>query len=154
AAHQSRTGPALGILCLSGWAVACQGLSWKGDSPMEQNMPKQPALKSLSVDKLVVLRGQVEAALATKGTEQRRTLQTELGKLSRFSSGKGSGGVRGSRGPVASKYRNPDNPSETWAGRGLKPRWLVAALKSGKKIEELAIGKATKGSSKRTLRKA
>jgi hypothetical protein len=34
------------------------------------------------------------------------------------------------RGPVAPKYRNPENPSETWAGRGLTPRWLAAAIKT------------------------
>jgi hypothetical protein len=42
-------------------------------------------------------------------------------------------------GPVAPKYRNPDNPNETWAGRGLKPRWLAAAIKGGKKLEDFAI---------------
>jgi hypothetical protein len=28
-------------------------------------------------------------------------------------------------GAVAPKYRNPENPAETFAGRGLKPRWLT-----------------------------
>jgi DNA-binding protein H-NS len=37
------------------------------------------------------------------------------------------------------KYRNPANKAETWAGRGLKPKWVVAALKSGKKLEDFAI---------------
>lgn len=37
------------------------------------------------------------------------------------------------------KYRNPGNPSETWAGRGLKPRWLKTLLKQGKKLGELAV---------------
>ncbi len=46
---------------------------------------------------------------------------------------------------MAPKYRNPENPSETWAGRGLRPRWLVAAIKGGKKLEDFAIGGATKG---------
>ena len=41
--------------------------------------------------------------------------------------------------PVAAKYRNPDHPSETWAGRGKQPRWLVAQLKSGKRIEDFRI---------------
>ena len=40
---------------------------------------------------------------------------------------------------VKPKYRNPANKSETWAGRGMKPKWVVAALKSGKKLEHLAI---------------
>lgn len=37
------------------------------------------------------------------------------------------------------KYRNPHNPRETWAGRGLKPRWLSSLLKQGKKLDELAV---------------
>jgi H-NS histone family len=50
----------------------------------------------------------------------------------------------GARGAVAPKYRNPENPAETWAGRGLKPRWLAAAVKSGKKPEDFPIaGPAT-----------
>ena len=44
--------------------------------------------------------------------------------------------------PVPPKYRNPDQPSETWAGRGKQPRWLVAKLGSGKRIEDFRIKKA------------
>jgi DNA-binding transcriptional MocR family regulator len=32
-----------------------------------------------------------------------------------------------------------ENPSETWAGRGLRLRWLAVALKSGKKLEDFRI---------------
>ena len=44
--------------------------------------------------------------------------------------------------PVPPKYRNPDQPSETWAGRGKQPRWLVAKLDSGKRIDDFRIKKA------------
>jgi DNA-binding protein H-NS len=40
---------------------------------------------------------------------------------------------------VTPKYRNPDRPSETWAGRGKQPRWLVAQLGSGRRIEDFRI---------------
>lgn len=40
---------------------------------------------------------------------------------------------------VKPKYRNPANRNETWAGRGKQPRWLVEALKSGRKIQDFAI---------------
>jgi DNA-binding protein H-NS len=43
---------------------------------------------------------------------------------------------------VPPKYRNPDQPSETWAGRGKRPRWLVAQLGSGKRIDDFRIKKA------------
>ena len=41
--------------------------------------------------------------------------------------------------PVSPKYYNPDQPSETWAGRGKQPRWLVAQLRSGRRIEDFSI---------------
>ena len=96
------------------------------------------ALKSMSIEKLFALKEQVEAALSSKVLEQRRELESSLSKLGRFQRGKPSKAVRG-YGAVAPKYRNPENPAETWAGRGLKPRWLTAAIKSGKKVEDFLI---------------
>jgi DNA-binding protein H-NS len=43
---------------------------------------------------------------------------------------------------VFPKYRNPNEPSETWSGRGKQPRWLTAALKTGHTIDEFVIGNA------------
>ena len=40
---------------------------------------------------------------------------------------------------VSAKYRNPDNPAETWSGRGHQPRWLQAQLGHGRTLEDLAI---------------
>ena len=40
---------------------------------------------------------------------------------------------------VAPKYANPHDASETWTGRGRKPRWVVAALESGKALADLEI---------------
>jgi DNA-binding protein H-NS len=116
------------------------------------------ALKTMSIDKLTKLREQVEAVLSSKVAEERRAVQDKLGRLEHLASGgmrtkRGRGGARGA---VAPKYRNPENPAETWAGRGLKPRWLAAALKSGKKIEHFSIaatGKKTRGIAKNVRRK-
>ena len=87
---------------------------------------------------------EVAAALSAKVVEQRRTLESELAKLTRFQGGASSRVAFGwgARGKVAAKYRNPDDPSETWAGRGLKPRWLAAAIKSGKKMDDFLIAAA------------
>ena len=40
---------------------------------------------------------------------------------------------------VAPKYRNTAT-GETWTGRGLQPKWVQAALATGKKIESFLIG--------------
>jgi DNA-binding protein H-NS len=103
-------------------------------------------LKSMSIDKLSKLREQVEAALSTRIIEERRVVQDQLGKLARLATSglRARGGRGGARGAVAPKYRNPENSGETWAGRGLKPRWLAAALKSGKKLDDFSIATAGK----------
>jgi DNA-binding protein H-NS len=99
-------------------------------------------LKSMSIDALVGLRGKIDAVLGSKVSDERRSLESELAKLTRFEAGgtrSKSAFGRGVRGKVAPKYRNPENPGETWAGRGLKPRWLAAAIKSGKKLDDFRI---------------
>jgi DNA-binding protein H-NS len=111
------------------------------------------ALKAMSIDKLMKLKSDVEAVLAFKVTEQRRALEAELSKLGGYRPGKKSTGRGGKRGPVAAKYRNPENPAETWAGRGLKPRWLAAAIKSGKKLEDFAIAANGRGKGRKAAKK-
>ena len=110
-------------------------------------------LKSMSLVKLSKLKDQVDAILHTKVADQRRSLEAELTKLSRFSTSQLRSKGPGVRGPVAPKYRNPANPSETWAGRGLKPRWLAAAIKAGKKLEHFSITQTAKQATKRAPRK-
>jgi DNA-binding protein H-NS len=113
-------------------------------------------LKSMTIDALIGLRGKIDAVLTTKVQDERRSLESELAKLSRvdMSGGRARSSLgRGARGKVAPKYRNPENPSETWAGRGLRPRWLAAALKSGKKLDDFVIGGMPKESTKPVKRK-
>ena len=100
-------------------------------------------LTGLDFDSLMELRNQVDEAL----TGYRSTLEKQLEALgSSVASlgGKVARGMRGSRlkgTKVAPKYRSPDG--DTWAGRGATPRWLKAAIKEGKKLEDFLIDKAT-----------
>jgi DNA-binding protein H-NS len=122
----------------------------------------QMNLKSMSISRLTDLRHRVEGALANKVIDQRRALESELAKLNRFQGTKTSrkaGSGFGLRGPVPPKYRNPQNPEETWAGRGLTPKWLTAAIKGGKSADDFLIRgavaskKATKPKRARKARK-
>jgi DNA-binding protein H-NS len=36
-------------------------------------------------------------------------------------------------GKVAPKYRNPADPSQTWAGRGQQPKWMSSQIATGGK---------------------
>ena len=43
-------------------------------------------------------------------------------------------------GKVAPKYRNPQNPADTWAGRGQQPKWMATQIAAGRKLEDFLIG--------------
>ena len=53
--------------------------------------------------------------------------------------GSARAGKRGNSGKVAVKFRNKDNPEETWTGRGRQPKWLAARLSKGAKLADFAI---------------
>src|SRR5215475_7949377 len=109
----------------------------------------------MSIAELSKLKDQIDSILRSKVTDQRQTLKVELDRLSRFSTSLlHPKGLRGARGPAAPKYRNPENPSETWAGRGLRPRWLVAAMRGGKKLEHFSIAQTASQATKRAPKKA
>ncbi len=71
---------------------------------------------------------------------QIKALMAEHGLTAADLSGRGgkAGGSSGGGKKVAAKYRNKAS-GETWSGRGLQPRWLKAALASGKKIDDFAV---------------
>ena len=78
------------------------------------------ALKTMPIAKLQDLKSKIDAAINAKVSERRRELETELAKLAQFDGRRGKAirsGRSGARGAVAPKYRNPENPAETWAGR-------------------------------------
>ena len=89
-------------------------------------MPK-PNLSTMSVDALLKLRDDIDKALGRKANELRSQLSM-LGLQRR-------GPPKGRK--VPPKYRS--SSGETWAGRGARPRWLVAAIKRGKKVEAFLI---------------
>ncbi|WP_370159024.1 H-NS histone family protein [Limimaricola soesokkakensis] len=39
------------------------------------------------------------------------------------------------------KYRNPDDQTQTWSGRGRQPQWIKDALAANKSLDEFLIGK-------------
>jgi DNA-binding protein H-NS len=61
------------------------------------------------------------------------TVKSTKKAASKKAAGKRTG--KGVRVPV--KYR--DDAGNTWTGRGNKPRWLVAALASGKAVDDFAV---------------
>jgi DNA-binding protein H-NS len=95
-------------------------------------MPKVN-LSGMTVEALMDLRKRVDEMLV----EHRAEIEQQLEKLDRTIAVVGP-----------PKYRGPSG--ETWAGRGARPRWLVAAIKGGRKLDDFLIDKsARKGRRKR-----
>ena len=94
-------------------------------------------LKSMSVDELWSLREKVDSVLCSKISEEKAQLDRRLRQLRTVGASRAH--PRRHYPPVLPKYRNPAQPSETWAGRGRQPRWLTAQLKSGKKLDDFRI---------------
>lgn len=94
----------------------------------------------MNFEELLSLRAKIDSAIAARIERERKHLTDSLERLNSIASqATGAGRGQGGR-TLAPKYYNPANPSETWAGRGLKPRWLVAALKGGKhKLSDFEI---------------
>ena len=97
-------------------------------------------IANLSIDELNSVIQNAESAIKDKQRKQRSSVVKQIRELA---AGIGltvelrtEKKVRKSLPP---KYRNPANASETWKGRGPKPKWLKAAIAGGKKIEDLLI---------------
>src|SRR5450755_1419002 len=98
-------------------------------------------LESMSVDQLWSLHEMIVSELARKIRAEKERLEQQLRELG-FSEADTSKMPARPRRPypkVHPKYRNPERPTETWAGRGRQPHWVGAQLRSGKKVDELLI---------------
>ncbi len=109
--------------------------------PTEITMP-QPNPSKMDVQSLIELRTQINETLLRRRAEIQKQLERMDGAIA-IRTGPPPGKARTSllKGrKVAPKYRGPSG--ETWAGRGAKPRWLVAAIKEGRKLDDFSIDKS------------
>jgi DNA-binding protein H-NS len=104
-------------------------------------MPK-PNLSRMNVESLINLRKEVDQVLVQRRAELEKQLETiaflDGERVARRRGGRGASSLKGRK--VPPKYRSPSG--DTWAGRGAKPRWLVAAIKEGKKLDNFLIDKS------------
>jgi DNA-binding protein H-NS len=100
----------------------------------------------MSVEALMDLRKRVDEMLLERHDDLQKQLERMGGAIAVVGGRGGGGALKGRK--VPPKYRGPSG--ETWAGRGVRPRWLVAAIKGGKKLDDFLIDKsARKGRKKR-----
>jgi DNA-binding protein H-NS len=102
-------------------------------------------LKRLNAKQLEALSAEIEAH---KRTQRQNAVATLRAKIAAMANAEGvsldelfprRGAVSTKGRKVAAKYRNPQDPSQTWSGRGRQPRWYAAAIKGGKSERSLLI---------------
>ena len=109
-------------------------------------MAKLPDLSKLSIDELKSVIRDAEKTIEKKAKEElkaARKAAEEAAKKHGFSLDEITGGQTASKSrgkaKAPAKFANPDDPSQTWSGRGRQPDWFKAATDSGKSREDLAI---------------
>lgn len=81
------------------------------------------ALKTVETRRKAEARAAIEAVAKEHGFTVEELMQSAPRKTSKS----------------AAKYRNPENPSQTWTGRGRKPNWILAAIDNGVDLSTLEI---------------
>jgi DNA-binding protein H-NS len=94
---------------------------------------KDSQLEKLGLKDLMDLRDRVARMIVQKQETEKASLKDELIARAQeagfniadlFPTGRKAGKAKGLSGAL---YRNPDDPSQTWSGRGRKPKWLSEA---------------------------
>ena len=94
-------------------------------------------LSGLNIDQLSDLVGKAQSEMASREKKKRKDLRSELErrvvadgyKLADIFPELGNGAANGNqRQKRPAKYRNPQNPGESWSGIGRTPKWVQAIL--------------------------
>ena len=106
-------------------------------------------LDTMSLEELRTLRGQVDRAITQfEGRRRKEALAAaeraarDLGFNLAELTGQGSARGRRSAGSAPAgeaKYAHPDDKSQTWSGRGRRPRWIAEQLEAGRTLDDLLI---------------
>ncbi len=112
-------------------------------------------LNGMDLEQLRALRKQVDQAIASFETRRKREAMEAIEKAARehgfnladLTAGGGRGRGRGRKAAGgadeaagrAPRYAHPEDPSQTWSGRGRRPRWVTEQIASGRDLSEFAI---------------
>lgn len=103
-------------------------------------------LDEMNREELETLRADIDKAIvALRKRERKEALEAaqkaaasygfSLDELTSKSAGRST-----AKGATAEpKYMNPENPTQTWTGKGRQPNWYKQAIESGKDADDLLI---------------
>lgn len=89
---------------------------------LQEDIKKQ--MKKREQDDLVKAREQILAIAQSVGVSVKELVGT---------------GLRAKTGTVAVRYRNPNDASQQWTGRGRQPKWVKEWTDSGKAMDLLRV---------------
>lgn len=99
-------------------------------------------LNKLNHKELLSLRKDVDKAIRNyekRRLEEARAAVEAKAKELGFSLNQLTGAKGAAKAKNPPKYSNPNDPTQTWSGRGRQPAWIKAHLKSGKSLDDVAI---------------
>ena len=106
-------------------------------------------LKTMTRKELMKLRADIDKALDKLTEKERKAARAAAEKAAAsfgFSLDEITDGNNGTtkspkkvKAPAAPRYRNPDDNSQTWTGKGRQPGWFKAALAAGKSPDDMEI---------------
>ena len=105
-------------------------------------------LEKYSLEELRALRTKTDRAISSFETRKRREALAAAEEVARqhgFNlndlTGKGGRGRRAGNAGMAveAKYADPDDASQTWSGRGRRPRWVTEHLDAGRSLDDLRV---------------
>ena len=114
-------------------------------SPTATNQPKMQDLSKYSIAQLRALETQVIEELKTQHYLSISKAREQILHIARNAgmSEKELFYIKAPKMPKQSslkaKYRDPDDPTQQWSGRGRQPAWVKAWIESGKSLEETKV---------------
>ncbi|MCF7701813.1 H-NS histone family protein [Loktanella sp. M215] len=100
-------------------------------------------LDNMTLDELKKLQKSVNKAVDGYQDKQRKEALAAADAAARekgFTLSELTGGqVKKTKAVSPPKYRHPENPEQTWTGRGRQPDWMKDALENGQSKEEFLI---------------
>jgi DNA-binding protein H-NS len=102
---------------------------------------KRNNFESMSLDELWNMHEELCDILQSKIKTEKAKLENLLAKLGLASANELNSRKSGRRfyPKIQPKYQNPQQPLETWSGRGKQPRWVSDMVQSGRDINDLRI---------------
>ena len=101
-----------------------------------------PKIDKLSLDELKTLQRQVAKAIDNFEENQRKEAFVAVEAKAKefgYSLTDLTGKTKTKSKASPPKYRHPENPAQTWSGRGRQPAWIKEGLEAGKTLDDYAI---------------